>query len=391
MQASSLSEVLDVDAPWRCSRPPSTCPATRRPGSCSSIPTRPTSRRRSGRSTAARTCDEAGRSLPPRPSGDARACQHAARRSACSAPTTSCRRRTGACSPAIGYMCDDPYTGTTRRRRRSARTSTRSPPCWPPATPRPASPSPSASWSRWSRAGTSSARCWSASSPGVDHTTRPVKISDSGRIRNELQTMFSQALEHDGDRIRVHFDRIDEKVMPTRQAGGHPRGARVVQGEPPGLVRSGWRSADRAGGGQTRQKTNAYALRGAPARSNAYARPELVANEFAVPGCFPIRWLLIQPTRGVARSGPPRGGGPAVPGLRARRVQALPAAPPKPGGGAGRDPGGIHEVGSKHGPARGTRRRASLDLPGHDQPLPERPPGRGAAGDGRVVSRPRGR
>jgi hypothetical protein len=54
---------------------------------------------------------------------------------------------------------------------------------------------------------------------GVDHTTRPVKISDSGRIRNELQTMLSQALEHDGERIRVHFDRINEKVMPrARQA-----------------------------------------------------------------------------------------------------------------------------------------------------------------------------
>jgi hypothetical protein len=49
---------------------------------------------------------------------------------------------------------------------------------------------------------------------GVDHTKRSVKISDSGRIRNELQTMFSQGLEHDGEKIRVHWDRIDEKVMP---------------------------------------------------------------------------------------------------------------------------------------------------------------------------------
>jgi hypothetical protein len=49
---------------------------------------------------------------------------------------------------------------------------------------------------------------------GIDHATRAVKISDSGRIRNELQTMFSQALDHDGDRITVHFDRVDEKVMP---------------------------------------------------------------------------------------------------------------------------------------------------------------------------------
>jgi hypothetical protein len=52
---------------------------------------------------------------------------------------------------------------------------------------------------------------------GVDHKTRPVKISDSGRIRNELQTMLSQALEHDGERMRVHFDRIDEKVMPLEK------------------------------------------------------------------------------------------------------------------------------------------------------------------------------
>ncbi|MEO8680338.1 MAG: hypothetical protein ABI665_14905 [Vicinamibacterales bacterium] len=49
---------------------------------------------------------------------------------------------------------------------------------------------------------------------GVDHTTRPVKISDSGRIRNELQTMLSQALEHDGETVRVHFDRLDERVVP---------------------------------------------------------------------------------------------------------------------------------------------------------------------------------
>jgi len=49
---------------------------------------------------------------------------------------------------------------------------------------------------------------------GVDHAKRPVKISDSGRIRNELQTMLSQALEYEGDTMRVHFDRVDEKVMP---------------------------------------------------------------------------------------------------------------------------------------------------------------------------------
>jgi hypothetical protein len=51
---------------------------------------------------------------------------------------------------------------------------------------------------------------------GVDHTRRPVKISDSGRIRNELQTMFSQALEHVGETIRVHLDRVDDSVMPAK-------------------------------------------------------------------------------------------------------------------------------------------------------------------------------
>ena len=52
---------------------------------------------------------------------------------------------------------------------------------------------------------------------GVDHTTRAVKISDSGRIRNELQTMIPQALEHDGDVIRVHFERINEMVMSRQK------------------------------------------------------------------------------------------------------------------------------------------------------------------------------
>ncbi len=50
---------------------------------------------------------------------------------------------------------------------------------------------------------------------GVDYRTRAVKVSDSGRIRNELQTMFSQALSYDNDSVRVHFDRIDERVIPS--------------------------------------------------------------------------------------------------------------------------------------------------------------------------------
>jgi hypothetical protein len=51
---------------------------------------------------------------------------------------------------------------------------------------------------------------------GLDHTTRAVKVSDSGRIRNELQTMFSQALEHHGEKIVVRWDKVDESVMPKR-------------------------------------------------------------------------------------------------------------------------------------------------------------------------------
>jgi hypothetical protein len=49
---------------------------------------------------------------------------------------------------------------------------------------------------------------------GEDFKARPVKISDSGRIRNELQTLCSEALEHtNGNLIRIHFDRIPPEVI----------------------------------------------------------------------------------------------------------------------------------------------------------------------------------
>jgi hypothetical protein len=49
---------------------------------------------------------------------------------------------------------------------------------------------------------------------GEDFETRPVKISDSGRIRNELQTLCADALEFtDADHIRVHFDKIPPEVI----------------------------------------------------------------------------------------------------------------------------------------------------------------------------------
>ena len=53
---------------------------------------------------------------------------------------------------------------------------------------------------------------------GEDYHSRAVKVSDSGRIRNELLTLCSDALEHNGtDRIRVYFDRIDDAVLPPEK------------------------------------------------------------------------------------------------------------------------------------------------------------------------------
>ena len=52
---------------------------------------------------------------------------------------------------------------------------------------------------------------------GEDYKSRAVKVSDSGRIRNELQTICSQALEYTDDTIRIHFDRIEPDVMPVEK------------------------------------------------------------------------------------------------------------------------------------------------------------------------------
>ncbi|MCG6947917.1 MAG: hypothetical protein LJE93_03250 [Acidobacteria bacterium] len=51
---------------------------------------------------------------------------------------------------------------------------------------------------------------------GQDYRRRAVKISDSGRIRNELQTLCSEAIEYlPGDSMLVRFSQIDESVMPS--------------------------------------------------------------------------------------------------------------------------------------------------------------------------------
>jgi len=54
---------------------------------------------------------------------------------------------------------------------------------------------------------------------GEDWRRRPVKSSDSGRIRNELQTLCSEALEHFGENgMRIHFDRISgDVIFPEQQ------------------------------------------------------------------------------------------------------------------------------------------------------------------------------
>lgn len=51
---------------------------------------------------------------------------------------------------------------------------------------------------------------------GEDYRRRPVKISDSGRIRNELQTWCSEALEYFGERgMRVRLDEVEDTVLPA--------------------------------------------------------------------------------------------------------------------------------------------------------------------------------
>jgi hypothetical protein len=50
---------------------------------------------------------------------------------------------------------------------------------------------------------------------GEQFEARAVKISDSGRIRNELQTLCAEALEFVDSRVmRLHFDKIPPEVIP---------------------------------------------------------------------------------------------------------------------------------------------------------------------------------
>jgi len=49
---------------------------------------------------------------------------------------------------------------------------------------------------------------------GQDYRDRAVKISDSGRIRNELQTLCSEAISYlPNDHMMIDFDLVDESVL----------------------------------------------------------------------------------------------------------------------------------------------------------------------------------
>jgi hypothetical protein len=51
---------------------------------------------------------------------------------------------------------------------------------------------------------------------GQDYRSRAVKVSDSGRIRNELQTLASEAIESlPGDRMRLRLGEVDDAVLPA--------------------------------------------------------------------------------------------------------------------------------------------------------------------------------
>lgn len=53
---------------------------------------------------------------------------------------------------------------------------------------------------------------------GESYTARAVKISDSGRIRNELETWCSAALEPVGETgVRLHLDQVEESVLPPEK------------------------------------------------------------------------------------------------------------------------------------------------------------------------------
>jgi hypothetical protein len=52
---------------------------------------------------------------------------------------------------------------------------------------------------------------------GEAYKTRAVKISDSGRIRNELQTLCTEALEYFGNKVFLEFDKIPKATISKEE------------------------------------------------------------------------------------------------------------------------------------------------------------------------------
>lgn len=217
MQAASLSDVLDVDATMSMFSPSFTLPCDVEGRLMQLDPSAPDFSRRLGELLGGREVEAA------RVQGYAGAIRDA---EASNMPFGRRVLRADDFLPekdwhvlaSVGYMCDDPYTGAPGVTRVSEGVYR--------VTALLATRRASSRITFTFRLMESLDKTRHIFSPllvrflsGVDHTTRPVKISDSGRIRNELQTMLSQALEYDGDRIRVHFDRLDDRVIPReRQA-----------------------------------------------------------------------------------------------------------------------------------------------------------------------------
>ena len=215
MQASSLDEVLDVSTSMAIFSPTFDLPCDQEARIMQLDPGAP------GFAARIRAI-AAGRQITDEEVAGYAAAIHDAR--ACNVPMGKPVLRADSFLPeknwgvlaAIGYMSDDPYTGTKGVEKVSEGVYR--------VTTRLATRNASSYITFTFRLMESFEQQRHVFSPllvrflsGVDHTTRAVKISDSGRIRNELQTMFSQALDHDGDRIKVHFDRVDEKVMPREK------------------------------------------------------------------------------------------------------------------------------------------------------------------------------
>jgi len=212
MQAGSLSEVLDVDASMVVFSPTFELPCQAEGRLMNLDPSSPDFPRQLGELFGGRQVDAGMVKTYAEAIREAEASNMPLRKRLLRADDFLPEKNWGVLA-SIGYMCDDPYTGAPGVTRVSegiykvtTRLATRNASSFITFTFRLMEPL------QQQRHVFSPLLVRFLS--GAELTSRPVKISDSGRIRNELQTMFSQALSHEGDRMRVHFDRVDEKVMP---------------------------------------------------------------------------------------------------------------------------------------------------------------------------------